>query len=264
MHIHKHNEVTGHDERTHRDNEKRCVCVCVFAALVCAHLQCVYSLRTCRIRMCICKFARFTWFTLLQVSEITSHSGEMHNTHTHSSNSSCNLVVATVPCFIAACGSCMLVVSISPYYRHYRLNTHCFPLFCAGGTYIQEGSLCFLLTYLYRCTVMPYFFLPYTHISTCTHNLTLHAMDCILSHLPVVQSGTFSILLMPSGENSLYHIIIMSVDYIILLSMRRVGFLIAIAYYCLRLWCTTSCIYLQGCVALKKGNNSRMCNIGMV
>ena len=69
---------------------------------------------------------------------------------------------------------------------------------------------------------------------------------------------------------SLYHIIIMSVDYIILLSMRRVGFLIAIAYYCLRLWCTTSCIYLQGCVAqsaLKKGrreNNSRMCNIGMV
>ena len=53
-----------------------------------------------------------SWFTLLQVSvQITSHSGEMHNTHTYSSNSSCNLVVA---CVIAACGSCMLVVSISP------------------------------------------------------------------------------------------------------------------------------------------------------
>ena len=62
MHIHKHIEVTGHDERTHRDKEKVCVCVCVFAALVCAHLQCVYSLCTClllfvrRICMCICKF----------------------------------------------------------------------------------------------------------------------------------------------------------------------------------------------------------------
>ena len=79
----------------------------------------------------------------------------MHNTHTHSSNSSCNL--ATVPCFIAACGSCMLVVSISPYYRHYRLLVPQYILFSFGGTYIQEGSLCFLPTYLYRCTVLSYF-----------------------------------------------------------------------------------------------------------
>ena len=30
------------------------------------------------------------------------------------------------------------------------------------------------------------------HIFTRTHSLTHHAMDCVLSHLPVVQSGNFS------------------------------------------------------------------------
>ena len=31
------------------------------------------------------------------------------------------------------------------------------------------------------------------HIFTCTHSFTHHAMGCTLSHLPVVQSGNFSI-----------------------------------------------------------------------
>ena len=50
MYIHKHNEVTGHDERTHRDNEQSvCVCVCMCVRVcVCVRvcilcISCMYS-----------------------------------------------------------------------------------------------------------------------------------------------------------------------------------------------------------------------------
>ena len=34
--------------------------------------------------------------------------------------------------------------------------------------------------------------MPFTHIFTCTHSFTHHAVGCTLSHLPMVQSGNFS------------------------------------------------------------------------
>ena len=73
MHIHKHNEVPGHDERSHNEIGV-CVCVFVFVYLsvskLCAHLRSymcvhVYSVLDVEHVCVLCKFARFTWFTLL-------------------------------------------------------------------------------------------------------------------------------------------------------------------------------------------------------
>ena len=40
-----------------------------------------------------------------------------------------------------------------------------------------------------HCSLFCFVFMPFTHIFTC---FTHHAMGCTLSHLPVVQSGNFS------------------------------------------------------------------------
>ena len=116
MHIHKHNEVTGDDERSCVSHTEIGVCACVFVCVcacvfvcVCARVclcvcACVFvclctcvcarvfaSVRTCVSYTCVhvysvlhvLVYANFTWFTHMQRSEqITSHSGEVHK-HTY-------------------------------------------------------------------------------------------------------------------------------------------------------------------------------------
>ena len=100
MHIHKHNEVPGHELcQPHRDSEiGLCVCVCLCLCPGCAHLRSytcvhVYSVldveHVCVLYLHVLHGSLYYRWSV----QITSHSGEMHNTHTRSSNSSSNLVM---------------------------------------------------------------------------------------------------------------------------------------------------------------------------
>ena len=63
MYIHKHNEVTGHDERTRRDNEQSvCVCVCVCTCVRVCVCVCVC---VCVSRTCVCPFTMCVQLTYM-------------------------------------------------------------------------------------------------------------------------------------------------------------------------------------------------------
>ena len=109
------------------------------------------------------------------------------------------------------------------------LNTHCLSFVCPGGsTYIQEGSLCFLSTYLgarfCRTSLTKTISLPHAdmHTSPLAHTTSRFTF----SPTSPVQSAYADAKWRTQSCVHIYYInIVMSVDCIILLSMRR-GFLI--------------------------------------
>ena len=148
-----------------------CVCVffCPFPHLcvpiynVCTVYVHVYSVLYVCIYMQVCTFYMIHSTTGICADHITLWRDAQH-TYTQqrqfllSGGCNCPLLYSCM-WELHACG---LHKPISIYYRLLGfLSLHTFPLVvCAGDTYIQEGSLCFLPAYLYRCTVLPYFFLP--------------------------------------------------------------------------------------------------------